>query len=55
VAIEVRGANIKVWLDGDLYIDFTDPKEPFLTGTVGFKTHLADTATYDDVVVTPLD
>jgi uncharacterized repeat protein (TIGR01451 family) len=55
VAIEVRGANIKVWLDDVLYIDYTDTAYPFLTGTVGFKTHLADTTSFDDVVVTPLD
>jgi hypothetical protein len=41
-------------LNGNLYIDFTDPKEPFLTGTVGFKTYKADTVTFDDVVITPL-
>jgi uncharacterized repeat protein (TIGR01451 family) len=54
IAVEVRGANIKIWLNGKLYIDYTDPKEPFLTGTVGFKTYKADTVSYDDVVVTPL-
>ena len=54
IKVEVRGANIKIWLNGNLYIDFTDPKEPFLAGTVGFKTYKADTVTFDDVVVTPL-
>jgi uncharacterized repeat protein (TIGR01451 family) len=54
IKVEVRGANIKIWLNGNLYIDFTDPKEPFLTGTVGFKTYKADTVTFDDVVITPL-
>jgi len=55
IKVELRGANIKIWLNGHLYIDFTDPKEPFMTGTVGFKTYKADTVSYDDVVVTPLD
>jgi len=54
LVVEARGANIKVWLDDVLYIDYTDPKEPFLTGTVGFKTFKADTVSYDDVIVTPL-
>jgi uncharacterized repeat protein (TIGR01451 family) len=54
IKVEARGANIKIWLNGNLYIDFTDPKEPFLTGTVGFKTYKADTVTFDDVVVTLL-
>ncbi|MBN1657194.1 MAG: DUF11 domain-containing protein [Anaerolineae bacterium] len=55
VAIEVRDANIKVWLNDVLYIDYTDNKYPFLTGTVGLKTMKADTVTFDDIVVTPLD
>jgi uncharacterized repeat protein (TIGR01451 family) len=55
IVVEVRGANIKVWLNGVQYIDFTDPKEPFLTGTVGLKTYKAHTVTFDDIIVTPLD
>ena len=55
LAVEVRGANIKAWLNGVLYIDYTDSEHTFLTGTVGLKTMLADTVTYDDIVVTPLN
>ncbi|MGD8791294.1 MAG: PKD domain-containing protein [Anaerolineae bacterium] len=55
VAVEVRGANIKIWLNDVLYVDYTDPKEPFLTGTVGLKTFKGDTVSFDDVIVTPLD
>ena len=55
VEVEVVGANIKVWLDGVLYIDYTDSKEPFLTGTIGLKTFKADTVSFDDILVTPLD
>ncbi len=54
VIVEVRGANIKVWLNGVQYIDYTDEKEPFLTGTVGLKVYKAETVSFDDVIVTPL-
>ena len=54
LTVEVRGANIKVWLDGELSLDYTDPKEPFLFGTVGLKTYKAEWISYDDIVVTPL-
>ncbi len=52
--VEVRGANIKVWFDGEPSLDFSDPKEPFLIGTVGLKSYKADWISYDDIVVTPL-
>ena len=55
LVVEVRGAQISVWLDGEHAFDYTDTKEPFLKGTVGFKVHKADFMTYDDLVVTPLD
>jgi uncharacterized repeat protein (TIGR01451 family) len=55
LVVEVQGARIQVWMDGEPAIDFTDPKEPFLTGTVGFKTYKSMTASFDDIVVTPLD
>jgi uncharacterized repeat protein (TIGR01451 family) len=54
VVVEVRGDNIKVWLDGVQYIDYNDTKEPFLTGTVGLKVYKAETVSFDDVIVTPL-
>lgn len=55
VVVEVRGANIQVWLNGVQYIDYTDSKEPFLTGTIGLKTFKANTVSFDDILVTPLD
>ncbi|MEJ2207692.1 MAG: PKD domain-containing protein [Anaerolineae bacterium] len=55
IEVEVVGANIKIWLDGVLYIDHTDTKEPFLTGTIGLKTFKANTVSFDDILVTPLD
>ena len=54
LVVEVRGDNIKVWYDGELSLDFTDPKEPFLMGTVGLKTYKADWISFDDITVTPL-
>ncbi|MEJ2737161.1 MAG: DUF1080 domain-containing protein [Anaerolineae bacterium] len=53
--VEVRGNRIQAWLNGQKTIDYVDTKEPFLTGTVGFKTYRADTVSYDNLVVTPLD
>jgi hypothetical protein len=55
LAVEVRGPRIIVWLDDQQVIDFTDTKAPFLTGTVGFKTHETWTASFDDLIVTPLN
>lgn len=54
LTVEVRGPRIKVWLDGQQVIDFEDTKVPFLTGTVGFKTHETWTASFDNLIVTPL-
>ena len=54
LAVEVRGANIQVFLDGELVLNWTDPLLPFLSGTVGFKVHETKTATFDNVIVTPL-
>ena len=55
LVVEVRGARIQVWFDGEAVIDYTDNKEPFLTGTVGFKTYKSQTASFDDIIVTPLN
>jgi uncharacterized repeat protein (TIGR01451 family) len=55
LVVEVQGARIVVWMDGVQALDWTDPKEPFLTGTVGLKTYGVDWVSYDDVVVTPLE
>jgi len=54
LAVEVRGNNIKAWLDGQLLIDYTDEVLPFMEGTVGFKVHETKTASFDDIVVTYL-
>jgi uncharacterized repeat protein (TIGR01451 family) len=54
LAVEVRGPEITVFLDGEKVLDYVDTKEPFLTGTVGFKTHETKTASFDEIIVTPL-
>jgi uncharacterized repeat protein (TIGR01451 family) len=54
LAVEVRGNNIKAWLNGALAFDYTDTNQPFLTGTVGYKVHETKTASFDDIVVSPL-
>ncbi len=54
LAVEVRGNNIKVFFEDELVIDYTDTKYPFLKGTVGLKTYKSKTASFDDIVVTPL-
>jgi hypothetical protein len=55
LAVEVRGNHIKVWLDGVLALDYVDEKLPFLTGTVGYKVHETQTASFDDILVRRLD
>jgi uncharacterized repeat protein (TIGR01451 family) len=53
LAVEVRGSDIKVFVDGDLVIDYND--STWQEGTVGFFAYKAGYATWDDVLVTPLD
>jgi uncharacterized repeat protein (TIGR01451 family) len=55
LAVEVRGNNIKIFFEDELVYEWDDPKEPFLTGTVGFKTFKSETASFDNLIVTPLD
>ncbi len=50
--VECRGANIKVYVDGKLYIDYTDT-DPFFQGMVGVRTHQC-TATFDNLKVEAL-
>ena len=50
--VECRGANIKVYVDGKLYIDYTDA-DPFFQGMVGVRTHQC-TATFDNLKVEAL-
>ncbi len=61
--VEVQGARIKCYLDGQLLIDYDDSPIPddglkndtvFLEGTVGFKTYKCANVVFDDVLVTPL-
>jgi len=61
--VEVQGANIKCYLDGELLIDYDDSPisddgikndTVFLNGTVGFKTYACQNVVFDDVLVTPL-
>lgn len=51
IKVEVNGANIKVYLLGDLIFDYTDP-EPFLTGSVGFQR--AVTASVSNLEIEPI-
>ena len=50
--VECRGANIKVYIDDTLYIDYTDP-EPFLNGKVGMRSHSSGVQ-YDNFTVTSI-
>ena len=45
-----EGANIRVYVDGKLYLDFTDP-EPYMQGMIGVRTHNC-AATFDHLTVT---
>lgn len=49
VKVEAVGATIKVWVDGDLLIEYTD-SQPFLQGMVGFRGHKSS-ATVDNFTV----
>jgi uncharacterized repeat protein (TIGR01451 family) len=53
LAVEVWGPNIKVFMNGDLVIDYDD--SVYGAGTVGFVTYKVDYGTWDDILVTPLD
>jgi len=60
LAVEVRGNNIKGYVDDELAIDFTDTEgSVFLTGTIGLYAYGPDGANpvlnFDDVKVEPLD
>ena len=50
--VEVEGSQIRVYTDGELRIDYTDP-EPLLNGIIAFES-LEDSRVYiDDVYVSP--
>ncbi len=54
LTVEVRGNRIIVWENGQQVMDYTDDKFPFMTGTVGFKTHESWDAIFDEITVTQL-
>lgn len=45
-----NGANIRVYVDGKLYLDFTDP-EPYMQGMIGVRTHNC-AVVFDQLTVT---
>ena len=47
---ECEGARIRVYVNGELYLDYTDP-EPYTQGMVGLRTHTCSAA-FDDLTVT---
>ena len=51
--VVANGANFKIYLDGELVIDYTDP-DPYLTGAVGFRVH-SSKANFDNLVIKPLE
>ncbi len=51
--VECCGANIRVYVDGALCIDYTDPS-PFMQGMIGVRTHQC-VAEFDHLRVEPLD
>lgn len=48
-----QGANIKVYVDDQLYIDYTDDNA-YMQGMVGVRTHQC-AATYDNLKVSPIE
>ena len=63
VRVAVEGPRIRVWgnrmhpssdPDRGLRIDFTDEKEPILSGAIGVRAHLVP-AGFDNIVVLPVD
>ena len=39
--VQAEGATLKIWVDGNLMIEYTDSTNPFLWGMVGFRGHLS--------------
>jgi uncharacterized repeat protein (TIGR01451 family) len=52
LAVEVRGTEIKCYVDGDLV--FTENDSIYSSGTIGMKTYRVESAVWDDILVTPL-
>lgn len=51
--VECLGANIRVYVDGALAIDYTDP-QPFMQGLIGLRTHKC-AAKFAELQIKPLD
>lgn len=51
--VECKGANIRVYVDGELVIDYTDP-DPFMQGMIGVRTHKC-AAGFAELEIEPLD
>jgi uncharacterized repeat protein (TIGR01451 family) len=52
MAVEVRGSNIKCFIDDVLLIDAND--STYSSGTVGMKTYRIKSGVWDNILVTPL-
>jgi hypothetical protein len=52
IAVEVRGDNIKAYVDGNLVIDHNDGGYP--SGSVGMFAYKIADAAWDNIEVTPL-
>ncbi len=52
--VRAEGANIKVWLDGKLMIDYTDKEQPLLSGKIGMRAHMS-LAEYKNMTLTHLN
>jgi hypothetical protein len=46
------GARIQVYVDGTLYLDYTDP-DPYMQGMVGIRTHNCFAA-FDNLLISPI-
>lgn len=52
--VRAEGANIKVWLDGKLMIDYIDKDQPLLSGKIGLRVHRSS-AEYKNMTLTHLN
>lgn len=52
IRVECVGANFKVYVNGELAIDYTDP-DPFLNGRVGVRCHYSPVK-FDNLTVSPI-
>lgn len=49
IKVEAKGSNIKVYVNDELQIDYTDTDDPLLSGGIGLE--LDQTAYFDDIIV----